>query len=146
MDFSQDKIRLAVQKAFIAMRRAFEDAKLDEIVEHVVLDLEKSFPEGATPSVENVQDLVEKELMKQNFFDIAKSYIIYRYEHAKEREEKQKEILEKIEQNDLTVIKHNGKEKKFSIKKLRGSLEHAISGFEGKVAVDAITKQCESDF
>jgi len=145
VDFSQDKIRLAVQKAFIAMRRAFEDAKLDEIVEHVVLDLEKSFPEGATPSVENVQDLVEKELMKQNFFDIAKSYIIYRYEHAKEREEKQKEILEKIEQNDLTVIKHNGKEKKFSIKKLRGSLEHAISGFEGKVDVDAITKQCESE-
>ncbi len=145
VDFSQDKIRLAVQKAFIAVRGAFDDTKLDEIVEHVVLDLEKSFPEGTTPSVENVQDLVEKELMKQDFFDIAKSYIIYRYEHAKEREEKQKEILEKIEQNDLTVIKHNGKEKKFSIKKLRNSLEHAISGFEGKVDVDAITKQCESE-
>lgn len=38
-----------------------------------------------TPSVEHIQDLVEKTLMELDFFDAAKSYILYRNEQFKSR-------------------------------------------------------------
>lgn len=145
VDFDEQKISRATQKAFIHVRGGIDDDKIHEICDHVLQELERLFPEGATPSVEDVQDLVEKEIMRQGFFDVAKSYILYRYEHAKVREEKQKEVLELIEQNDLTIIKRSGKEKKFSIKKLKKSLEYALTGFEDQVDADAIVKQCESE-
>lgn len=37
------------------------------------------------PNVEEVQDMVEFELMKEGFFDAAKAYILYREERSKER-------------------------------------------------------------
>ena len=68
-------------------------------------------------------NFVEKELMQQGYYDIAKSYILYRYEHAKEREEKKRDILEKIERNDLSVTKRSGGRETFSIDKLRRALQ-----------------------
>jgi ribonucleoside-diphosphate reductase beta chain len=41
--------------------------------------------DGYCPTVEEIQDYVEAELMKSNFHDVAKSYIIYREKRAQER-------------------------------------------------------------
>lgn len=143
VDFNPNKIALAVQKAFIAVRGGIKDEKLHEICDNVTAELEKVFPEGKIPSVENVQDLVEKELMQQKFYDVTKAYIIYRYEHALVREEKQKEVLEKIEQNTLTIIKRSEKEEKFSIKNLEKTLSYVTNGYENIIDVRQVTKLCE---
>lgn len=145
VEFDEDKIFNAVQKAFIAVRGKSSEEKIHEINDIVIEDLEKIFPEGMTPSVEDVQDLVEKEIMRQGFYDVAKAYILYRYEHAKEREEKKKETLQKIEENALTVIKRNGKKKRFNIKKIKKSLEYVASGYENIIDIDALAKQCENE-
>jgi hypothetical protein len=55
------------------------------------------------PTVEDIQDLVETALMERGYFTVAKSYIIYRYEHDKIREEKKAEVAEKISENALMV-------------------------------------------
>ena len=41
--------------------------------------------DGFVPTVEEIQDMVEFELMKNGFFDAAKEYILYRQERNKDR-------------------------------------------------------------
>ena len=144
VDFNPDKIVNAIQKAFIDVRGEYEAIKVKEMAQKVVDELEAAFADK-TPMVENVQDFVEKQLMQEGFFDVAKSYILYRYEHEKVREEKKKEVQEKIEKNELTITKRSGKTEPFSFEKLKKSLSYAIKGFEEVVNIDAIVQQCRSE-
>ena len=144
VDFYPDKITTAIRKAFIEVRKTVDENILVALTAAVVKELEQRFPE-ATPSVEHLQDLVEKHLMQSGYFDVAKAYILYRYEHAKERAAKKQENIEKIEHNALTVTKRSGKKELFSMDKLRASLMHAARGFEKEVNVEAILNQCRSE-
>ncbi len=144
VDFTPEKIGIAIQKAFADARANFDLEKIMALTEHVITNIEKIFTEE-TPAVENVQDFVERELMQEGYFDVAKSYILYRYEHAKERAEKKRQLLEKIEKNDLTVVKRSGKKEAFSDEKLRRSLGFAVKGLESDVDTDAILNQCRSE-
>lgn len=143
-DFHPDKITAALRKAFIEVRKSVDESVLTNLTTTVVRELEQRFVE-ATPLVENVQDLVEKHLMQAGYFDVAKGYILYRYEHAKERAAKKQENLEKLEHNALTITKRSGRKELFSMEKLRSSLMYAIKGFEKEVNVETILNQCRSE-
>ncbi len=144
VSFDPAKICSAIEKAFIEVRHDADKGIVTALTNKIVDELERAFPDR-TPAVENVQDLVERTLMAANLFDVAKAYILYRYEHAKIREEKKQEVLEKIEKNDLTVIKRSGKTEVFSLDKLRTSLSYALRGFEKVVDVETILNQCRSE-
>ena len=47
--------------------------------------LRKAKDEDYIPTVEEVQDIVEEELMSSTFHDVAKAYILYRNEQARNR-------------------------------------------------------------
>jgi len=83
--------------------------------------------------------------MKAMFFDVAKDYIIYRYEHAKERAEKKRETLEKLEENMLMVIKRSGERERFSPQKLRQSLLYAVNGYEKDIDIEGVIKQVQTE-
>ncbi len=144
VDFSPEKISAAIAKAFIEVRGTADDAKIASITANVTDQLEQSF-QNTTPAVEAVQDFVERSLMQEGLFDVAKSYILYRYEHAKEREEKKRATLAKIEKNALLVTKRSGKTEPFSMDKLRKSLSYAIVGLEKSVNGEAILQQSRSE-
>ncbi|MSU74959.1 MAG: ribonucleoside-diphosphate reductase subunit alpha [Candidatus Magasanikbacteria bacterium] len=144
VDFDPVKIGVAIQKAFVEARSGFEVEKVKTLTDQVVQNVATFFA-SATPAVENIQDLVERELMLGGFYDVAKSYIIYRYEHAKERAEKKKATLEKIEKNALIITKRSGAKEAFSIEKLRKSLTFAVKGLETVVNLEAILNQCRSE-
>lgn len=144
VDFNPDKILLAMRKAFVEVRQTADDALLEQLSTETVRKLELLFPEQ-TPTVEDVQDLVEKSLMESGNYDVAKAYILYRYEHGKIREEQRQDTLRKIESNDLMVIKRSGKQEKLSQKKLKTSLGFAIQGFENIVDLDALVEQCQQE-
>ncbi len=144
VDFDEKKIRLAIEKAYGATRGASRDINLEKICDHIVASLEQVFSQE-TPTVEGVQNVVERILMEESLFDVAKSYIIYRYEHAKQREEKKKDIIEKIENDELTIVKRSGKVEKFDIQKLKKSLTWAVKGYETIVDIDALALQCRSE-
>jgi len=141
--FEPKKIGSAIQKAFIAVRGGIEDAKLKEIADLTLAELGKKF-DGKVPSVEDVQDITERAIMQAGFFDVARSYIVYRYEHTKIREQKKEEILEKIEKKELFVTKRNGKTEKFNPEKIRKTLTIAAKSYEKEIDIDEITKQCEA--
>jgi transcriptional regulator NrdR family protein len=118
--FDVEKIERAIKKAFISVTRDEKAEVAKHIAELVAkeLELEALTKDGYVPSVEHTQDLVEKHIMGAGFFDVAKAYIIYRYERSKEREEEKQETLEKVEEGGLYITKKNGKREKFSIERM----------------------------
>ncbi len=61
-------------------------------INRVTMLVEMDIADRENVSVEEIQDLVEQELMKQDFYDIAKKYIKYRQKHA-DRREAQKHLM-----------------------------------------------------
>ncbi len=104
--FSLDKIINAITKSFRANEVNYNDQEVYEIAFAVVNKINKQ-----TISVEEVQDLVEKELMTTNP-DVAKKYIIYREWRNVERHKKtdMKHAMDGIvtvEKNDINLSNAN---------------------------------------
>lgn len=97
--FDKRKIVNAILKAIQAS--GGRDVKLAErLADKVVNDLEIVFAETHVPSVEDVQDIVERVLIEEGHAKTAKTYIIYRQERRRIREEKKK-ILQKVELDEV---------------------------------------------
>ncbi len=143
VSFDAEKIERAIKKAFLSVTRDEKAPIAKHITELVAkeLELEAITREGYVPSVEHTQDLVEKNIMSAGFFDVAKHYIIYRFEHAKIREEKKQEILEKVEEGGLYITKKDGTKQKFDLEKVRFAINKVIHGYEKEINVEQILNQ-----
>ncbi|HYW84489.1 MAG TPA: ATP cone domain-containing protein [Spirochaetia bacterium] len=85
--FLKEKITSAVYRAAVACGgRDRTEAEL--VTADVLRMLEARQDQGSWPTVEEVQDLVEKALIERGHARTAKAYILYRYEHALKREGK----------------------------------------------------------
>jgi len=88
--FNKDKISNAIYKALAATSKA-DRGLADQLAGKVVNKLvEQGFTSNRTPSVEDIQDIVESTLIDSGNSDIAKAYIVYRHERRKLRDEKMK--------------------------------------------------------
>lgn len=120
-DFKKEKISKAISKAFKSVDNKVNEEELDKITSKVVNSIEEEMP-----TVEEVQDLVEKALMELGYFDCAKSYILYR-NNRKEKRANRDEIASLITTLDLrTTLK--GIEKDFSEEEY--DLSHLLSKFK----------------
>jgi ribonucleoside-diphosphate reductase alpha chain len=100
VDFDKNKITEAIWKA--AKSVGGKDRQLSEKLANQVVELlEKQLKPGEIPTVEQVQDLVEKVLVENGHYKTAKAYILYRKERTLIREEKkrilQKEVIDEID-------------------------------------------------
>ncbi len=118
VDFDQNKIINAIWKAAESVGGTdFELAK--KLAEEVVSALEEKFS-YKIPSVEDVQDAVEKVLVENGHYRTAKAYIIYRQQHAKIRETKSVFVdalnttNEYLEQSDWRVKENSNEDYSFS--------------------------------
>lgn len=105
-EFSIEKIKNAVRKSFRASNLLDVEREMYEISFAVVSNINKN-----VITVEEIQDLVEKELMKRNP-DVAKKYIIYREWRNVERHKKShmKHVMDGIvtvEKNDVNLSNAN---------------------------------------
>ena len=82
--FSQDKITHAINKSFISVNKE-DPSKIQNISNQVMAVIEVQFKEDHFPTVEEIQDIVEKILIKNGESEVAKSYILYRDQHQKMR-------------------------------------------------------------
>jgi len=85
--FDIDKIANAIYKAMIASN-AGSDLEASMVANKVFADLLKISKrhKNFMPTVEGIQDSVERELMLSDYVETAKAYIIYRQEHTLKRE------------------------------------------------------------
>jgi ribonucleoside-diphosphate reductase beta chain len=84
--FEKSKITNAVLKAMTALENgSLEDAESVSNQVYAALVEQKKLDVGFVPTVELVQDEVERALMASSFLDVAKAYILYRDEQARKR-------------------------------------------------------------
>ena len=84
VSFDSTKILSAVEKAMKAAGCATLQGAA-AVTEAVVKDLETKYPD-TPPKIEEIQDVVERELMRLGFDDAAKQYILYRANRTRIRE------------------------------------------------------------
>ena len=138
--FDQNKIFVAVKKAFAAENVSIEEDVLQQMTDRVLSKIEPNSSPENVPTVESIQDLVEETLMERGYFRVAKHYILYRFEHTKERKEK---VVKDIEEQRLLVEKSDGAHEPFSREKVHTSLGYFIRGYEKDVDLDEIVRQVE---
>jgi len=84
-EFDRDRITNAIWKAARAV--GGKDKELAKrLSDQVVAELEKRFGEDGVPTVEEIQDMVEKILIENGHAKTAKAYILYRKQHQDLRE------------------------------------------------------------
>ena len=94
--FNKDKISNAIFRALAATSKA-DRVLADQLAENVVDKLvDQGFTSSRTPTVEDIQDIVESTLIDSGNSDIAKAYIVYRHERRKLRDEKKNVLNLKI--------------------------------------------------
>jgi ribonucleoside-triphosphate reductase len=108
VDFDITKIIRAVGKANEAVDEGVRMTALQiqRIAESVVLSCENL---GRSPSVEEIQDMVEHQIMAHGAFEVAKAYITYRYTRALVRQSNTTDdkILSLIECNNEEAKQEN---------------------------------------
>jgi ribonucleoside-triphosphate reductase (formate) len=83
--FDQERITTAIWKAAKAVGgKDKEQAK--RISDEVVVLLNKQYGDDGVPTVEEIQDIVEKRLIENGHASTAKAYILYRKQHTDMRE------------------------------------------------------------
>jgi len=83
--FDQERITNAIWKAAKAVGgKDRERAKM--LSDQVIAELKKRFGEDGVPTVEEIQDIVEKVLIENGHARTAKAYILYRKQHQDMRE------------------------------------------------------------
>ncbi|MFL6377863.1 MAG: adenosylcobalamin-dependent ribonucleoside-diphosphate reductase [Nitrososphaeraceae archaeon] len=113
VNFAQSKISDAIYKALVATGKPdypLAERLANRVVQKMIQQGYGSAEKDAIPSVEDVQDIVESILIEEGLSETAKSYILYRHERRKVRDDKMK-ILNK---KDLDEV-----DKTFDVNSLR---------------------------
>jgi len=84
-EFDSSRITNAIWKAARAVGGKDKE-RARQLSDEVVRDLEKRFGEDGVPTVEEIQDMVEKVLIENGHARTAKAYILYRKQHQDLRE------------------------------------------------------------
>lgn len=99
--YHREKIEHAVAAAFLSVQEPLTDMQLQTIVDEI--EKEIFTRQLAQITVEQIQDIVETQLMKDGFYTVVKSYVLYREERAKQREARNK-ILDYFHELDIKPI------------------------------------------
>lgn len=131
--FDANKIAVAMTKAFLAVEgdTAAGSTRIHEKVTHLTKKIDDTFirrlQSGGTIHIEEIQDQVELELMRNGEYKVAKAYVLYREERRRIREQEQKEAESKKAQNTLHVTLDDGSVAALDMDKLCKQVENACT-------------------
>ena len=132
--FDRSRIEQAIEKACLAHGES-DRSFVPVVADFVMRDLEQIYEHyfvNRIPSVEDVQDLVERNLMKLHKFELAKHYILYRERRKEERDQLQEKWIKKFDNKSLKVTKANGTKELFSVEKIKATFDWAVVGYEDR--------------
>ncbi len=93
--FDREKIVVAIYKAGAATGSHDRD-RAERLADQVIESLAATYTGDFPPTVEDIQDVVERTLIRSGHTEIAKAYIVYRYERARLRSLEGSQRLENI--------------------------------------------------
>ncbi|MEI6672730.1 MAG: ATP cone domain-containing protein [bacterium] len=123
--FDLNRIHSALTKAYEATYTDTTDIPIivDDINQQIS-QRQQTLQEGQYIDVEYVQDIVEKTLMKNGKFEVAKAYILYREQRKAQREIQIGEKHQQLEKKIFMVTKNNGTKETFDRKKIEKTYHH----------------------
>ena len=133
--FEDDKIKVAITKAFLAVESGNEAAserihtKVNELTKNVVDVFKRRMPSGGTLHIEEIQDQVELQLMRSEELDVAKSYILYRAGRTQERKKETIDI-DIPDVPNINITKTDGSIVPLDVEKVAGLINDACDGLE----------------
>ena len=127
--FRRERIFLAIEGAFRDVKKIDREEPLSQelyltiqnVTTSVVDAIAQLSKKGVSITVEGIQDLVEITLMKSNFHDVARSYIIYRNDHKALRDDSI-ENVKVLRRDDESPVR-------FNPMKVAGTIEKAFRAF-----------------
>ena len=141
VSYDDSKIAVAITKAYLAVEggNAAASTRIHESVAQLGNQISQIFrrrmPSGGTIHIEDIQDQVELALMRTGEHKIARSYVIYRAEHTRIRQQKQDS--EQATDPAISVILDNGETGPLDTQRLQTVIDEACEGLEG-VSADSI--------
>ena len=135
--FDLSKISVAMTKAFINVEGGTAAAstrihqKVAALTEQVLNALTRRLPDGGTVHIEDIQDQVELSLMRDGEQKIARAYVIYREQRARERDTKAAVDAAIDGQEDsiqINVIRSDGSKQPLDTQRLRLLASEACDG------------------
>ena len=109
--FDSWKLRISLSKTYESVNQA--PTKIDEVIDIFKLNAEE-FLQDWKITTKQLWDLVEKSLIALNEYDVAKSYILYRWKAHCENKE-----IALDKKYKINVTKKDGSEQNFNIKKIK---------------------------
>ena len=140
VSYDESKISVAITKAYLAVEggNAAASSRIHESVQQLgrqITDIfRRRMPSGGTIHIEDIQDQVELALMRTGEHKIARSYVIYRADHARIREQKIEE--QKPDLNAINVTLDNGDQGPLDTQRLQVVIREACEGLEDVSADD----------
>ena len=124
--WNESKIEIACRKAFLTTKEDPESGiKIARAVTARVRRGDRAFVH-----IEDVQDMVQEELMRQGFFKVAESYILYRAQRTRLREEAVQPVPD-AEQESLVVVRgKNGQSVFWDGSELKRRIQFAAIGLD----------------
>ena len=153
LSFDPELITKAIQKAFCAEKKlkridelaADLLAQIDEITQAVLLEVRDDAMSDSGVTVEHIQDVVERELMKAEYFSVARRYILYRAEHDKIRRLRAEERMESTEPFPEMMVAREGLLENLDFSRLEEQVGDACSGLgetcSSKILLNEVQKQ-----
>ena len=111
VDFHEEKIALAIKKGFDSVASELYDEKdINEVFHSVLKNIEDNYKEKKTITIEEIQDIIEKQLMKNGYQDVYEAFSKYRDKRSESRkaflsEPKQHKLIKVIEKISLKDAK-----------------------------------------
>ena len=150
--FEPAKISIAVTKAFLAVNggTGAASARVREqvvrLTDAVVRALVRRQPSGGTFHIEDIQDQVELALMRAGEHNVARAYVLYREERAKERAKQRQaqQLAVKPVQAVLNVVE-NGVSRPLDIAKITALVQGACEGLGREVSAQPVLEAIQRD-
>ena len=126
--FDRQKIQNAINGAFQDVKQ--QDCMDSSILARVMKYIDVYNVTNKAIAVEKIQDIVERVLMEEGYYNVAKAYIRYRYEHELERQKKKQEDFDKTISSKLFASNVQNQNANVD--------EHSFGGRMGEVADEVL--------
>lgn len=132
--WNESKIEVAVRKAFLSLHLDSEPAvKIARSVTERLNDAEQAFI-----NIEDVQDAVQEEMMRQGFYKVAESYILHRAHRAQLRDLEVKPVESEQQEAMIVVTDEEGNNNFWDGLDLRLRIDFAMIGLDLNMGKDTI--------